>query len=246
MAGHRGGEAVRQLDLDALRRPDSHCPSISPDPGLAYARAMPSAPRLPLFHLYGDPPDDQAFDCSISSTSKTIASRSSVHDGTIHAHRHRNLFQILLLERGRGDMAYGTMAFPRRRDPDPAHRRPWLQVRAAGNLWRGGEPRTGPVARRALRRGAGPADDTDAPADAPAVHPVRRPEFRALPGARGYWLADRHRHGATGGRSRQHQRPGQSGTAAEPGYLAGQGVRLLGQSCATAMWSAILLMTQPT
>jgi AraC family transcriptional regulator, transcriptional activator of pobA len=71
---------------------------------------MPSAPGLPLFHLYGDPPDDQAFDFIHV---ETIASRSSVHDWTIHAHRHRNLFQILLLERGRGDMAYeaGTMAF---------------------------------------------------------------------------------------------------------------------------------------
>ena len=45
---------------------------------------------LPLFHLYGDPPDDQAFDFIHI---ETIASRSSVHDWTIRAHRHRNLFQ---------------------------------------------------------------------------------------------------------------------------------------------------------
>ena len=48
---------------------------------------------LPLFHLYGDPPDDQAFDFIHI---ETIASRSSIHDWTIRAHRHRNLFQILL------------------------------------------------------------------------------------------------------------------------------------------------------
>ena len=53
---------------------------------------------LPLFHLYGDPPDDQAFDFIHI---ETIASRSSIHDWTIRAHRHRNLFQILLIERGR-------------------------------------------------------------------------------------------------------------------------------------------------
>jgi AraC family transcriptional activator of pobA len=71
---------------------------------------MPSVPGLPLFHLYGDPPDDQAFDFIHV---ETIASRSAVHDWTIRAHRHRNLFQILLLERGGGDMAYeaGTLAF---------------------------------------------------------------------------------------------------------------------------------------
>jgi AraC family transcriptional activator of pobA len=71
---------------------------------------MPSVPGLPLFHLYGDPPDDQAFDFIHV---ETIASRSAVHDWTIRAHRHRNLFQILLLERGGGDMAYeaGTLSF---------------------------------------------------------------------------------------------------------------------------------------
>src|SRR6201995_5319429 len=56
---------------------------------------------LPLFHLYGDPPDDQAFDFIHI---ETISSRSSVHDWTIRAHRHRNLFQILLVERGGGDL----------------------------------------------------------------------------------------------------------------------------------------------
>src|SRR5258705_8145588 len=58
---------------------------------------------LPLFHLYGDPPDDQAFDFIHI---ETIASRSSIHDWTIRAHRHRNLFQILLIEKGGGEMTY--------------------------------------------------------------------------------------------------------------------------------------------
>jgi AraC family transcriptional activator of pobA len=62
---------------------------------------MSSAQVLPLFHLYGDPPDDQAFDFIHI---ETIASRSSVHVWTIRAHRHRNLFQILVIERGGGEM----------------------------------------------------------------------------------------------------------------------------------------------
>ncbi|HTV37001.1 MAG TPA: helix-turn-helix domain-containing protein [Xanthobacteraceae bacterium] len=68
------------------------------------------ASALPLFHLYGDPPDDQAFDFIHI---ETIASRSSIHDWTIRAHRHRNLFQILLIERGGGAMTYdaATLAF---------------------------------------------------------------------------------------------------------------------------------------
>jgi len=67
--------------------------------------AMPSEPALPLFHLYGDPPDDQAFDFIHV---ETIGSRSALHDWTILAHRHRNLFQILLIERGGGEMVYET------------------------------------------------------------------------------------------------------------------------------------------
>jgi AraC family transcriptional activator of pobA len=58
---------------------------------------------LPLFHLYGDPPDDHAFDFIHI---ETIASRSSIHDWTIRAHRHRNLFQILVIERGGGEMTF--------------------------------------------------------------------------------------------------------------------------------------------
>jgi AraC family transcriptional activator of pobA len=58
---------------------------------------------LPLFHLYGDPPDDQAFDFVHI---ETISSRSSIHDWTIRAHRHRNLFQILVIVRGGGEMSF--------------------------------------------------------------------------------------------------------------------------------------------
>ena len=76
---------------------------------LAYALRMPSAPALPLFHLYGDPPDDQAFDFIHV---ETISSRSSVHDWTIRAHRHRNLFQILLIERGGGEMTHEAAIVP--------------------------------------------------------------------------------------------------------------------------------------
>jgi AraC family transcriptional regulator, transcriptional activator of pobA len=68
---------------------------------------MPLA--LPLFHLYGDPPDDQAFDFIHV---ETISSRSSVHDWTIRAHRHRNLFQILLIERGGGEMTVEASTLP--------------------------------------------------------------------------------------------------------------------------------------
>ena len=64
---------------------------------------MATATALPLFHLYGDPPDDQAFDFIHV---ETIASRSSAHDWLIRAHRHRNLFQILLIERGGGEMTF--------------------------------------------------------------------------------------------------------------------------------------------
>jgi AraC family transcriptional activator of pobA len=64
---------------------------------------MGTVSALPLFHLYGDPPDDSAFDFIHI---ETIASRSSVHDWTIRAHRHRNLFQVLLIEKGGGEMSF--------------------------------------------------------------------------------------------------------------------------------------------
>jgi AraC family transcriptional activator of pobA len=64
---------------------------------------------LPLFHLYGDPPDDQAFDLVHI---ETISSRSSIHHWTISPHRHRNLFQILLVERGGGMLDLEADALP--------------------------------------------------------------------------------------------------------------------------------------
>ncbi len=67
------------------------------------------ANALPLFHLYGDPPDDQAFDFIHV---ETVASRSSIHDWTIRAHRHRNLFQILLIEVGGGEMTFEAARLP--------------------------------------------------------------------------------------------------------------------------------------
>jgi AraC family transcriptional regulator, transcriptional activator of pobA len=67
------------------------------------------ANALPLFHLYGDPPDDEAFDFIHV---ETVASRSAVHDWTIRAHRHRNLFQILLIEAGGGEMTFEAVRLP--------------------------------------------------------------------------------------------------------------------------------------
>jgi len=64
---------------------------------------------LPLFHLYGDPPDDQAFDFIHI---ETIAARSTVHDWTIRAHRHRNLFQVLVIAAGGGEMSFETAVVP--------------------------------------------------------------------------------------------------------------------------------------
>jgi AraC family transcriptional regulator, transcriptional activator of pobA len=74
---------------------------------LCYADMATSA--LPLFHLYGDPPDDSAFDFVHI---ETIAARSSVRDWTIRAHRHRNLFQVLLIEKGGGTMSFETATVP--------------------------------------------------------------------------------------------------------------------------------------
>jgi AraC family transcriptional activator of pobA len=70
---------------------------------------MATVTALPLFHLYGDPPDDQAFDFIHV---ETIASRSSMHDWLIRAHRHRNLFQILVIETGGGEMTFEAATLP--------------------------------------------------------------------------------------------------------------------------------------
>jgi AraC family transcriptional regulator, transcriptional activator of pobA len=76
---------------------------------MGYTAVMSRSSVRPLFHLYGDPPDDQAFDFVHI---ETISSRSSVHDWTIRAHRHRNLFQILLILRGGGEMTFETRLIP--------------------------------------------------------------------------------------------------------------------------------------
>jgi len=70
---------------------------------------MPVPSRLPLFHLYGDPPDDQAFDFIHI---ETIAARSALHDWTIRAHRHRNLFQLLVIEQGGGELTHEAALRP--------------------------------------------------------------------------------------------------------------------------------------
>jgi len=85
------------------------CCSVALGVGLAYAAGAMATSALPLFHLYGDPPDDSAFDFIHI---ETIASRSSVHDWTIRAHRHRNLFQLLLIEKGGGEMSFETAIVP--------------------------------------------------------------------------------------------------------------------------------------
>jgi len=71
---------------------------------------MPRPPGLPLFQLQGDPADDQAFDFI---DIVTIAARAPIHRWAILAHRHGNLFQILAIERGGGEMSYegATLSF---------------------------------------------------------------------------------------------------------------------------------------
>jgi AraC family transcriptional activator of pobA len=59
----------------------------------------------PLFHLYGDPPNNRAFDFIHI---ETIESRSSINNWTIRPHRHLNLYQLLLIQCGGGQMFYET------------------------------------------------------------------------------------------------------------------------------------------
>jgi AraC family transcriptional activator of pobA len=70
---------------------------------------MATAPALPLFHLYGDSPDIQAFDFIHI---ETIASRASIHDWVIRAHRHANLSQILFVSQGGGEMTFEAAMIP--------------------------------------------------------------------------------------------------------------------------------------
>jgi AraC family transcriptional activator of pobA len=71
--------------------------------------AMSGATALPLFHLLGDPPDDQAFDFIHI---EPLVSRSSAHDWKILAHRHRDLFQIFVVETGGGEMTFEASVLP--------------------------------------------------------------------------------------------------------------------------------------
>jgi len=66
--------------------------------------------ELPLFHLYGDPPDPRAFNFVHA---ETIPARCLLHHWSISLHRHANLLQILVIERGGGEIQYGatTAAF---------------------------------------------------------------------------------------------------------------------------------------
>ncbi|WP_340672717.1 helix-turn-helix domain-containing protein [Bradyrhizobium ottawaense] len=59
--------------------------------------------KLPLFHLYGDPPDPRAFNFVHA---ETIASPCLLHDWIISVHRHANLLQILVIEQGSGEIQY--------------------------------------------------------------------------------------------------------------------------------------------
>lgn len=57
----------------------------------------------PLFQLYGEPAEPQAFNFVHA---ETIPSRCSLHDWRICVHRHANLLQILVIERGGGEIQY--------------------------------------------------------------------------------------------------------------------------------------------
>jgi|SRR5437588_3839848 len=61
---------------------------------------------LPLLRLDDESPEQTIDFVHIDS----IAARSVVHNWMILAHRHRNLFQILLIERGGGEMTFETTA----------------------------------------------------------------------------------------------------------------------------------------
>jgi AraC family transcriptional regulator, transcriptional activator of pobA len=67
------------------------------------------ATALPLFHLYGDSPDHEAFDFIHI---ERVAARASRHDWFIRAHRHGNLSQILFVDRGGGEMIFEAAAIP--------------------------------------------------------------------------------------------------------------------------------------
>ena len=88
---YSGSDLTRKPHLEVGFSISANTSPLAFENHLAYARCMGIVSALPLFHLYGDPPDDAAFDFIHI---ETIASRSSVHDWTIRAHRHRNLFRV--------------------------------------------------------------------------------------------------------------------------------------------------------
>jgi AraC family transcriptional activator of pobA len=67
------------------------------------------ATALPLFHFDADPALDPA--CDFIHI-ETIASRARIRHWIVRAHRHRNLFQILLIERGGGEMSFEATVLP--------------------------------------------------------------------------------------------------------------------------------------
>ncbi|MDJ1158403.1 helix-turn-helix domain-containing protein [Chelatococcus sp. SYSU_G07232] len=58
---------------------------------------------VPQFHLYGEDTDDEVFDFIHV---ETIVARSSRHNWIIAPHRHRHLFQVLILTEGGGTATY--------------------------------------------------------------------------------------------------------------------------------------------
>ena len=71
-----------------------------PAPPRTGPRANRHAPPVPAFFLYGEPlqaPDERLVHV------ETIAARSRLHDWNIRPHRHRDLHQVLLIQRGRAD-----------------------------------------------------------------------------------------------------------------------------------------------
>jgi AraC family transcriptional regulator, transcriptional activator of pobA len=71
---------------------------MSAPPPLAPKRPAASPAAVPAFFLYGEPlrpPDERLVHI------ETIATRSSVHEWVIRPHRHRDLHQVLLIQKGR-------------------------------------------------------------------------------------------------------------------------------------------------
>jgi AraC family transcriptional activator of pobA len=69
-------------------------------PSPATNRRSPAG-TVPAYFLYGEPlqaPDERAVHV------ETIAARSRLHDWVIQPHRHRDLHQVLLIERGRAEI----------------------------------------------------------------------------------------------------------------------------------------------